>query len=122
MSDLQAYYNNFASQPSRWMDSDPARCGCRGSGWWASEVDTWHECPVHFTGQTHPEDHGPDDDQLDLDSLEDSLQGEPETEVELGCWFELFGEKFCSCLTCKITDPGRYERVIEAHERDRGVA
>lgn len=57
---LQAYYDNFATQPSRWSHSDSELCGCRGSGWFLSELDTWHECPIHHVeGQRHPE--GDDD-------------------------------------------------------------
>lgn len=37
-------------------DADPARCGCRGHGWYLSEVDTFHKCPAHYAGQPHPED------------------------------------------------------------------
>jgi hypothetical protein len=55
MSELQFYYDNFATQPSRWSNQDPDRCGCRGSGWFLSEVDTWHECPKHYKDQPHPE-------------------------------------------------------------------
>ncbi len=36
---------------------DPSQCGCRGSGYYLSQVDTWHECPFHhIVGQAHPED------------------------------------------------------------------
>jgi len=52
---LQDYFDNFASQPSRWADSNPDRCGCKGRGWWNSEVDTWHQCPHHGDGAVHPE-------------------------------------------------------------------
>lgn len=34
-----------------WADPNPDRCGCKGHGWWASDFDSWHECPFH---------HGPD--------------------------------------------------------------
>lgn len=61
MSDLQAYYDNFATQPSRWCDRDESKCGCKGSGYFLSELDTWHECPAHFVeGQRHPEDDSED--------------------------------------------------------------
>lgn len=36
-------------------NEDAAQCGCRGHGWFLSQVDTWHECPVHYTDQPHPE-------------------------------------------------------------------
>jgi hypothetical protein len=68
---LQSYFDNFASQPSRWSDPDAARCGCRGSGWWNSELDTWHACPAHnieVKGRRppHPE-HDEYDDGFDHD-------------------------------------------------------
>ena len=60
MSELEQYYDNFRA--SYWADVEPARCGCRGTGYALSQVDTWHPCPVHFTpGQRHPEDDGPDE-------------------------------------------------------------
>jgi hypothetical protein len=67
MSDLQAYYENFATQPSRWAAPDHEVCGCRGRGWWNSELDTWHECPFHYVkGQLSPEfDEVPDGFQWD---------------------------------------------------------
>lgn len=51
---LQAYYDEFRC--GYWAEPDPTRCLCHGSGWALSDVDTWHECPVHFRGQLHPED------------------------------------------------------------------
>lgn len=61
MSDLQAYYDNYATQPSRWAHPDPARCGCHGGGWFLSELDTFHACPEHSISvkgrkPPHPED------------------------------------------------------------------
>lgn len=52
---LQGYYDNFRS--GYWADSDPSKCACHGHGYALSEVDTWHECPIHHVkGQLHPED------------------------------------------------------------------
>jgi hypothetical protein len=51
---LQAYYNAF--KRGDWATQDPNACPCRGNGWALSDVDTWHECPIHYTGQRHPED------------------------------------------------------------------
>jgi hypothetical protein len=51
------YYHEVACNSSTWADEDPARCGCRGRGWWSSEVDTWHQCPYHGQGVPHPEDY-----------------------------------------------------------------
>jgi len=33
----------------------PEECPCGGSGWAVSQLDTWEQCPQHYTGQTHPE-------------------------------------------------------------------
>ena len=55
---LQSYYDNFANAGG-WQHGDAEQCGCGGSGWWLSEVDTWHRCGVHGTEEnsTHPEDY-----------------------------------------------------------------
>lgn len=58
-SEHQAYYDAFRT--GYWAHSDAASCPCRGMGWALSEVDTWHECPVHYKGQRHPEDYEPDE-------------------------------------------------------------
>ena len=59
MGDLQRYYNMIAyggeESPPPWINEDPKSCGCRGRGWYNSQLDTWHSCPVHFNGQTHPD-------------------------------------------------------------------
>lgn len=54
-SEHQAYYEAFRT--GYWAADDPSDCRCHGSGWALSEVDTWHECPVHYKGQRHPEDY-----------------------------------------------------------------
>lgn len=54
MSELSQYYHEFACAAA-WSHPDKAQCGCRGRGWWCSEVDTWHQCPVHGQGVHHPE-------------------------------------------------------------------
>jgi hypothetical protein len=58
MSELELYYRNFSM--GQWAHSDASRCRCGGSGWALSEVDTWHTCPIHYTGQTHPECEEPE--------------------------------------------------------------
>jgi hypothetical protein len=63
MSELQAYYDNFRA--GYWARQDANECRCHGGGWALSEVDTWHKCPVHFHGQTHPEDEGRECDPCD---------------------------------------------------------
>ncbi len=54
MSILQDIYNEATS--GIWKDLDQNKCGCRGRGWFLSDVDTWHHCHIHNTGQAHPED------------------------------------------------------------------
>ena len=54
-SEQTLYYMAF--REAWWRDEDPDKCGCRGSGYALSEVDTWHACPIHFRrGQPHPSD------------------------------------------------------------------
>ena len=70
---LQSYWDNYATQPSRWADPDPARCGCGGGGWWNSEVDTWHECPSHYfkvDGQFPPH---PDMEEADFEGFNQKM-------------------------------------------------
>ena len=54
MSELEQYYE--ACQAGMFAREDASECGCGGCGWFLSQVDTWHSCPVHFAGQAHPED------------------------------------------------------------------
>lgn len=50
---LQAYFDAFSREVQS-GDACAYRAG-RCSGWFLSDVDTWHECPVH-PGRPHPED------------------------------------------------------------------
>ena len=59
MSELTDYYREVACGGA-WMAKEAAECGCGGSGWWLSDVDTWHSCRIHNTGQQHPEDPAPE--------------------------------------------------------------
>ena len=52
--------------------ANASECGCRGHGWFLSQVDTWHQCPAHWT----PECRHPEDDR------QDEADGEPEGERE----------------------------------------
>lgn len=56
---LQGYYDSF--KLGYWAEEDPKNCLCYGCGWALSDVDTWHQCPIHFKGQRHPEDDTPDE-------------------------------------------------------------
>lgn len=38
-----------------WMNYNPNKCGCRGSGWFLSDVDTFHPCVYHNLGAPNPE-------------------------------------------------------------------
>jgi len=61
MSDLQRAYDAIAyggdDSPPPWIQEDAAACGCRGTGWYSSPLDTFHRCPLHYNGQRHPEDY-----------------------------------------------------------------
>jgi hypothetical protein len=65
MTQLQDYFNIVAyggiDSPPPWIDEDTARCGCHGSGWFISDVDTLHQCPIHYRGQPYP---GQEEDEL----------------------------------------------------------
>lgn len=56
---LQEYYNMVAyggdDSPPPWIREEADLCGCRGRGWFISNVDTIHRCPMHYNGQPHPE-------------------------------------------------------------------
>lgn len=58
MNEYTQYLNDF--QSGYWTNDDPKLCRCHGSGWALSELDTWHCCPVHYSGQSHPEDYVPE--------------------------------------------------------------
>jgi len=53
MCEYQTYYAAFKT--GYWAQEKAEDCPCNGSGWTLSEVDTWHECPVHHKWQCHPE-------------------------------------------------------------------
>jgi hypothetical protein len=58
MSELELYHSNFCA--GGWMHRDADKCGCRGTGWALSEVDTFHKCSFH-EGR-HPEDCGDEEE------------------------------------------------------------
>lgn len=60
MSELEIYFNEYC-KTAAWARRAAEECGCRGRGWWLSEVDTWHQCPVHGAGKPHPEDDSGED-------------------------------------------------------------
>ena len=57
---LQQIYDE-ACNSSTWNDKDPAKCGCRGSGWFLSDLDTEHLCHLHNDGQPSRA-HGEEED------------------------------------------------------------
>lgn len=61
---LQEYYDDF--RRGYWADRDTDVCLCHGSGWALSDVDTWHECPIHHAGQLHPEARVDAEDEMDM--------------------------------------------------------
>lgn len=63
MSELQTYYNEYC-MPRAWQRDDPNECGCYGRGWFVSELDTVHQCNLHYHGQPHPEDGGEEDGEM----------------------------------------------------------
>lgn len=54
MSELTQYYEAFRT--GYWAHEDAESCPCGGCGWVLSEVDTFHQCRMHYAGQPHPED------------------------------------------------------------------
>jgi hypothetical protein len=72
---------------------DPETCACHGSGWILSQLDTFEECRIHYTGQTHPENVCCDCEQRRCDcepspvpapdtSRDEIIEGDPD-----GIWF-----------------------------------
>ncbi len=51
---LQDCYNHLEHY-REWQHPDPNECGCFGTGWYSSDLDTYHEC-LHHGGTPHPED------------------------------------------------------------------
>jgi hypothetical protein len=48
----------YLASQSRHSHPNPARCGCRGTGYWLTQLDVWHCCGIHGKGAPHPEDAG----------------------------------------------------------------
>lgn len=89
MSEHEQYYEGcrrgmFASQ-------NAAECGCGGCGWFLSQVDTWHECPVHYTGQPHPESDG--NETGDTFSRDEVIELERRERAEAGPDNQKFAQK-----------------------------
>lgn len=52
---LQNEYDSFRHNYGSLCVQDPEECLCKGHGWVSSPFDTYHECPVHYDCQRHPE-------------------------------------------------------------------
>ena len=63
MNSLQQEFNEL--QTGNWAEQNPSKCPCRGRGWLLSDLDTWHQCPVHGSGAPYPESEGDEDFQFD---------------------------------------------------------
>ena len=49
--------NEYAGYESgSWARTNPSECPCGGRGWFFSDLDTTHRCPLHGGGVPHPED------------------------------------------------------------------
>jgi len=55
---LQAIYDE--ARQGSWQDTNPSKCGCRGRGWYLSDLDTWHKCSIHGHDAPCPEDETED--------------------------------------------------------------
>lgn len=60
MSEYEQYYE--ACERGMFSDPDKQYCGCKGAGWFLSQVDTWHKCPEHYDGSPDPESQQDYDD------------------------------------------------------------
>lgn len=66
MSQMEHDYREL--QSGRWAEINPSKCPCRGTGWFNSDLDTLHQCPVHGGGVPHPETEEPGDTPFDFDA------------------------------------------------------
>lgn len=76
---LQAEFNFMES--GLWADPDPKECPCHGHGYTLSDLDTWHQCPIHWTPETrHPEDDYYDEERREstqcLEGMENATNAE----------------------------------------------
>jgi hypothetical protein len=72
MYDMYSQYYQDVCCSHAWVHPDKAECGCRGKGWWLSELDTWHQCPYHGKDVPHPED----EQQYDIEDRDQSNDNE----------------------------------------------
>lgn len=55
MNTLQEQVLAYPMQVAIAALEDGKECPCRGRGWICNPFDYWQECPIHFSGQMHPE-------------------------------------------------------------------
>jgi hypothetical protein len=48
-------YEYRQMESGAWAEVNPSKCPCRGNGWLLSDLDTWHKCPLHSAGCSHPD-------------------------------------------------------------------
>ncbi len=80
-SEQSTYLQSFGQ--GWWAGKEEEHCPCHGYGWNLSELDTWHQCPVHYNGQPHP-----DEDELRMAAMEE-WEEEWKTEavvIDYGVW------------------------------------
>lgn len=61
MSEIGNYVSEYINTGA-WSHPNPKKCGCRGSGWWLSELDSWHLCRFHGKDVNGKQIPHPDDD------------------------------------------------------------
>ena len=64
MSEIQQYMDEYVGRAA-WARESIFECGCRGTGWFLSAVDTRHECPAH-PGHPYPDEYEPEGCEEDL--------------------------------------------------------
>jgi len=74
MSEIANYMESVNA--GAWADENIFKCGCKGSGWFLSELDTRHECPWH-PGHPHPDEYEGYDGDVEVDDSVPLV--EPET-------------------------------------------
>jgi hypothetical protein len=106
MSEYQLYYSEVARNSATWADPDASACGCKGRGWWCSEVDSVHSCPFHRDESPYP-----------------SPEEEPEGNYTLAkggaeVWFEVYPS---GVYVQHGRTSGRYMLVKEARAYYKGL-
>lgn len=76
-NEFEAHYYNC--EAGYFAHPDASQCGCQGTGYYLSQVDTWHECPVHHVpGQPHPEDNFEDfEEEAETTEAQDTVPAPP---------------------------------------------